>query len=90
MRAVVYAHIDPEKGAAIYLNDENETTRATLALDEGGQAFSSDLAGEKDRKISLIVEPNGEARIAFTGEGPAIGLGTFGRTAGEPQPHTCR
>ncbi len=76
-RAVVYAHNDPKKGTAVYLNDENETLRAILSLSEGGHAGLSVLAGEKDRKISVAVQPDGSASLSFTGEGPMIGLGSF-------------
>ena len=83
-RAVVYAHNDPKKGTAVYLGGEDGTARATLALDESGQAFLSVSAGEKNRQITVAVDSDGGARLTFTGEGPAIGLGSFGEDQASP------
>lgn len=76
-RIDLFAYNDPRKGAVVQVNDEKATARATLALDDSGQAFLSIGAGEKNRKITAVVGPDGAARLTFTGEGPVIGLGSF-------------
>lgn len=83
-RVGLFAYNDPRKGAVVQVNDEKETARATLALDEGGQALLGVGAGEKNRKITAVVGPDGAARLTFTGEGPMIGLGSFDEDRASP------